>query len=693
MRSIRLRIRPLAVGACLSTGALFTVAGCASVSTSSAETSTSPAAAGPGAPATPASPGSPATSAVPANRPEKPIPYPVVPSRGFRDAVEDGTRTMVGAPGPEYWQQWASYDIDARVDTDAKRVEGRTRIVYHNNSPVRLNSVFIMLYQNLHAEGVPRLVPTEVTGGMAIEDLVIDGVAVSDTARRGARYRVNGTLMWTRLVNPLQPGDSVEIDIGWAFDLSSDGASGRMGWNSDNFVYLAYWYPQMAVYDDVIDWHSDQFTGRAEFYAGFGDYDVSLDVPEGWVVMGTGTLQNREEVLPASVLARLRTAEGSDDIVHVLTADDFGPGKATTRGENGRLTWHFRADKVRDVAFSVTRESLWDATRTPVGDLDGDGDTDYARIDAFYRQDARHWVNAARYGQHSIDFLSRFTGFSYPWPHMTIVEGGGIIGGGMEYPMMTLIGDYNARGDEALYAVTAHELAHMWVPMAVSNDETRWAWMDEGTTSFNENNAKNEFYPGNDHNLEDQRIYMRAAQGGGDDSMMRWTDWTYPQAWGIDAYQKPATMLFTLRGLLGDSVFIPAYHDYIRTWAYKHPKPWDFFNHFDTAAGEDLSWFWRSWYYENWLMDQAISAVTTEPDGTRIVVENVGHVPMPVRLTITREDGEVITRELPVDVWLTGAAHATMVIPPGAAVVEVAIDAEGAFPDVDRENNVWKSES
>jgi len=688
MQSLQHRIRPLAIGACLSTGALFAISGCASSSSTPVQTSGATATAA--TPATPASRAATASSAMPANGPEKPIPYPVVPSPDFMEAVENGTRTMTGAPGPEYWQQWATYDIDARVDPDEKRVEGRTRIVYHNRSPDRLLSVFIKLYQNFHAEGVPRLVGTEVTGGIDIEGVAFDGVAASDTARRGARYRARGTLMWTRLPEALQPGDSVEIDIEWAFDLPRNGASGRMGWNSDNFVYLAYWYPQMAVYDDVIGWHTDPFTGRAEFYAGFGDYDVSLDVPEGWVVMGTGTLQNRDEVLPANVLDRLSAAEASDEIVNVLTADDFGPGKATTRGTNGRLTWHFRAEKVRDVAFSVTRESLWDATRSPVGDRDGDGETDYARIDAFYRESAQHWVDAARYGQHSIDFLSRFTGFSYPWPHMTIVEGGGIIGGGMEYPMMTLIGDYNAAGTEALYAVTVHELAHMWVPMTVSNNETRWAWMDEGTTSFNENNAKNEFYPGHNYNLDDQQSYMGAARGGGDDSMMRWTDWTYPNAWGVDAYQKPATMLYTLWGMLGDSVFIPAYHDYIRTWAYKHPKPWDFFNHFNTAAGEDLSWFWRSWYYENWTLDQAVVAVTEEADGTHIVIENVGFVPMPVRLKVTREDGEVLTRELPVDVWRTGAARATAVIPPGAAVVEVRIDAERAFPDVSRRNNVWK---
>ncbi len=691
MRSLRHRIRPLAIGACLSTGAFLTVTGCASSSSTSVQTAGPATAAAPGATAAPASGRSAAGSAVAATVPERPIPYPVVPSRGFLDAVENGTRTMTGEPGPEYWQQWATYDIDARVDTDAKRVEGRTRIVYHNRSPDRLLSVFIKLYQNFHAEGVPRLVGTEVTGGIQIKSVAIGGVAISDTSRRGGRYRARGTLMWTRLPSALAAGDSVDIDIGWAFDLSSDGASGRMGWNSDNFVYLAYWYPQMAVYDDVIGWHTDAFMGRGEFYAGFGDYDVSLDVPEGWVVMGTGTLLNREEVLTAEVLDRLRAAEGSDEIIHVLTAADFGPGRATTRGPDGRLTWRFRAENVRDVAFSVTRESLWDATRTPVGDLDGDGSPEYARVDAFYRENAEHWVNAARYGQHSIDFLSRFTGFSYPWPHMTLVEGGGIIGGGMEYPMMTLIGDYNWRGDEALYSVTAHELAHMWVPMIVSNDETRWAWMDEGTTSFNENNAENEFYPGRDHNLDDQDLYMRAARGGSDDSMMRWTDWSYPISWAIDAYQKPATMLYTLWGLLGDSVFIPAYHDYIRTWSYKHPKPWDFFNHFNTAAGGDLSWFWRSWYYENWTLDQAVVAVTSEADGTHIVIENVGFVPMPVRLTVTREDGEVITHELPVDVWLSGAARATAVIPPGAAVVEVRIDAANAFADVDRRNNVWKS--
>ncbi len=620
---------------------------------------------------------------------ERPIPYPVEPSAAFLNAVDAGTRTRAGKPGPAYWQQWAEYEIEARVDTDAQHVEGTTRIRYYNRSPDRLPAIVLKLYQNFHAPGAPRLEAAELTGGMEIRRVAVDGAEAGAGTGMNPRYRVSGTLLSVRPRRPISPGDTVEIAVGWGFDLPRDGASGRMGWNADNLVYLAYWYPQLAVYDDVNGWHTDPFMGRAEFYAGFGDYDVTLDVPAGWVVMGTGTLMNAAEVLPKPVLERMHHAETSDTVIHVLTPADFGPGRATRDGASGRLRWRFQAEHVRDVAYSITRASSWDATRTPVGDRDGDGEADYARVDAFYRESAPRWQQAAAYARHAIDFLSRFTAFPYPWPHMTAVEGGGIIGGGMEYPMMTLIGDYTDRGDSALYYVIAHELAHMWVPMIVSTDETRWAWMDEGTTSFNENQARNEFFPGRDHTFSERDGYIRAALSGNDDSMMRWTDWTYPNAWGVDAYSKPATTLMTLWGLLGDSIFVPAYRDYIRTWAWKHPKPWDFFNHFNEAAGEDLSWFWRSWYYEHWVLDQAVAEVRSEGNGTVIVIEDRGQVPMPVRILITRENGDVDRREVPVDVWLAGARRTAITVPPGAEVVRVEIDADQAFPDVDRENNVW----
>jgi hypothetical protein len=412
--------------------------------------------------------------------------------------------------------------------------------------------------------------------------------------------------------------------------------------------------------------------------------------------MSTGTLQNPDAVLAPDVADRMRRASASDTVVHVVTHS--GAGQATAPGENGRLHWEFTADSVRDVAFGLMQHYAWDAARTPVGDRDGDGETDYARVDAFWRQYATNYDDAWRYAQHSIDFLSRFTGLSYPWPHMSVVEGGGIIGGGMEYPMMTLIGDYNQAGADALYYVVAHELAHMWIPMTLSSNERRYAWLDEGTTTFNENNARAEFFPDAESPfVAEQNSYLNVARAGAEGPIMRWSDFHRPgPAYGVASYSKPASVLHALRGVLGNDVFMEAYRQFFQRWAFKHPYPWDLFRTFESVTGRDLEWFWRSWYYEStqdgkWYLDQAVADVERLDNGeTRVTVADLGWVPMPVRLQITREDGSRTVRIIPVDRWLTGADRTSVTLPAGPAVTQVVIDPDRYFPDMDRSNNGWE---
>jgi hypothetical protein len=614
-----------------------------------------------------------------------PISYPLT----YESALDRGTRTDSGQPGAGYWQQWADYTLTTRILPEEKRLEGEAAIVYRNNSPDTLRTVYLHLHQNLHSEGAVRRIPQEVTGGVELGRVAVDGQELQTRQRRGPTYEVTATQLGIRLPSPLPPEGSVSIEIDWAFKIPKAGASGRMGWDADNLFYLAYWYPQMAVYDDVAGWQVDWFTGMAEFYAGFGSYDLTVEAPQGWVVRATGRLENPDEVLSPDIVSRLRSAEDSDEVVHVVTADDFDT--ATQTSDSGTLTWRFVSDTVRDVTFSVTRESLWDAARTSVGDRDGDGAVDYARIDAIYRESAPRWKNEVRYAQHSIRFLSEYTGVPYPWPHMTSVEGAGIIGGGMEAPMMTIMGGYNAAGDTALYGVTAHELGHMWVPMIVGTDERRYSWMDEGTTSFNGNEASGDFFPGTNPGSGSQYGYIQFAQTGNEGELMRWSDHHYGfGAFGIASYAKPASLLMALRGVLGEEDFLRAYRAFLAAWAFKHPYPWDMFHMFESVSGRDLGWFWRSWYYETWTLDQAIASVEATQSGTRIVIKDLGQVPMPVHLTITREDGEVVDREVPVEHWLAGASTAEVTVENGAAVVSVEIDAERAFPDVDRSNNVWE---
>jgi hypothetical protein len=466
---------------------------------------------------------------------------------------------------------------------------------------------------------------------------------------------------------------------------------------TDGEVYfVSYWYPQVAVYDDVTrGWHLDPYMGNAEFYMGYADYDVALTVPAGWVVGATGTLQNPDEVLTPAVRARLDSAGRSGAIVRVVREEDRGVGRATPRGENGRLTWRFTATNVRDFAFGTSEGYLWDATTAVAGDANGDGRPDSARIHTFYRPERRAWAwnHSARYAQHSVEFLSRYL-WPYGYPHMTAVDGPTSCGG-MEYPMMTCIG--GPRDTLGLYSVTVHEIAHMWFPMQVGSDEKRYSWQDEGLTRFNQAQAMQDFFAPYDRERLSRDNYLALARQGsasdaggvGEVELMRHGD-LYPtgtSAFGVASYDKMATNLVALRAILGDSVFLTAYREYGRRWHNKHPQPYDLWNTFTDVSGQDLSWFWRTWFFETWTLDQALVSARRSGGQVEIVIEDRGLAPMPVHLAITRAGGTVERIEVPVEVWLQGARRHVVRVPDSPSIERVAIDPDERFPDTDRSNN------
>lgn len=628
-----------------------------------------------------------------ADRP-RPVPNPVVPIPGYREAVESGSRTPEGAPGAAYWQQWSEYDIDARLLPGPRRLVASETIRYHNRSPDTLDALYLHLHQNIHRRGGARVEEQPVTEALDVDAVRVNGRLLKQ--RPGSErvgWEVDATVLELRPPEPVAPGSTVELALDWSYPVARS-TTGRAGWSGEDLFFVGYWYPRMAVYDDVVGWQTRPFLGTGEFYDGFGRYDVEIELPEGWLVRATGELRNRDEVFPPEVLERLQRAERSDTVVHVLGAGDVGAGEATVDAGDDLLTWRFVADTVRDFAFSATRRSRWDAARTPVGDRDGDGDTEYARVESVWREEAPRWEHTWRYAQHSIDFLSRYTGVPYPWPHMTAVEGGGIIGGGMEYPMMTLIGDYTAATDSALYWVTAHELAHMWVPMTVSTDEKRYAWLDEGTTTFNENQARKEYFETDRGEVESRESYVRSARSGDELPMMRWADYYRPGTYGVASYSKPATVLEALRAVLGEEAFREGFRTFVQEWRYRHPYPWDLFRTFERAAGRELDWFWRTWYYETWRVDQAVTGVRATDGSVTVTVEDQGRAPMPVLLAVTPEGGETVTRRVGVEAWLDGATEVeiTVALPGGApdGPVTVAIDPDHAFPDVDRSDNRWE---
>jgi hypothetical protein len=606
---------------------------------------------------------------------------------GYQLAVTRGTRTSTGVPGPKYWQQWADYKLEAQLNPVSKRLTGKSSVTYFNRSPDTLKTVYFQLLQNIFAPGSHHNtnVPWAVEG-IELNRVAAQGTDLSASGGEGAGYEVNGTIMRLRLPKPLPPGGSADFAFAWKLRVPPDGAP--RGGQDGEVYFINYWYPQLAVYDDVNGWQTDQYLGTAEFYMGYGNYDVSLTVPAGWLVTATGTLQNPDEALSPQTRARLDSARTSSEIVHVVTDTDREPGRSTTAGKDGTITWRFRAENVRDFAWGTSSRYLWDATNAAVGDANNDGKPDTALVQAFWRPEERanHWDQSARYGRHSIEFFSKYL-FPYPYPHMTAVDGPTSCGG-MEYPMMTCIGgQWDTLG---MYEVTNHEIGHMWFPMVVGSDEKRFAWMDEGLTQFDQSQAMADFFKGFDDEARNRMPYIDLAEVGGEVELMHHGD-RYPnyQAYGVASYYKPATVLVALRGVLGRDLFHKAFQEYARRWEYKHPTPYDFFETFEDVSGRDLSWFWRTWFFETWRLDQAIDSVATVGDSLDVAIANLGKAPMPVHLVVTRSNGKADSLTVPVDVWLSGAKRTSVRVAKEPAVRTIEIDPAHEFPDVNRDNQRW----
>ena len=630
----------------------------------------------------------------------RPLPYPVFEPASFRRAIERGTRTRTGEPGPRYWTQYARYALRAELDPSAKRLTGDGRVRYQNRSPDTLRFVAVHLYQNLFAPGSTRNVEVPTTNGMELTRVVAQGHALPRLrdveASVQAGFQIEGTIAWIRLPTPLAPGSSADFEFSWGFTVPVDGAP-RSGTDGEVFM-ISYWYPQIAVYDDVNGWQTDWYMGNAEFYMDYADYDVALTVPAGWLIGATGELKNAAEVLTPATRERLAEARRSPSVVHVVAEEDRTPGRSTTTGTGGKVTWLFEARNVRDFAWGSSDKYLWDATRAVVGTRGcvpgpvagcGQG-TDTATINSFYRPSRIPWAwdQSARYARHSIEFLSGFL-WPYPYPQMTALDGV-VSCSGMEYPMITCIG--GQRDTLGLYSVTVHEFAHMWFPMQVGSDEKRFAWQDEGLTRFNQAQAMRAFFGGYDLERIVRDAYLGFARTGDEVELMRHGD-LYPvgtPAYSVASYQKMATNLVALRALLGSETFMTAFREYGRRWIGKHPTPYDFFHTFDDVSKRDLSWFWRTWFYETWTLDQAITGVQPKGDSATITVEDRGLAPMPVRLAITRQGVPgVERREIPVDVWLRGERVATLRVASSPRITKVEIDPDNVFPDIDRTNNRW----
>ncbi len=589
-------------------------------------------------------------------------------------------RSASGAPGPDYWQQRADYLIHATLDTATQTIHGTERIHYVNHSPDPLAFVWVQIEQNIFAPNSITYVlnqpPLHFAGG-AVFDFTgkgfIGGITIERFAAGGRQLKRTeyGTMMRVELSRPLAPRGAIDFDVAWRFPVPPYGG-GRMGRIGSHLYEIGQWYPRMVVYDDVHGWNPLPYIGAGEFYLEYGDYDVTLTLPAGFVLAATGTVVNPARVWTPTVRARLARARASAASVPIITKAEAEANGA--KRVPGTKTWHLRAQQVRDVAWAASPDFRWDASGWN-GIL----------IQTLYRPGATPWEEANKMAWFTIKHFSETWGM-YPWPQATTVEG---LVEGMEYPMLTFVPSIEKREDQ--FWVLTHEFGHEWFPMMVGSDERRYPWMDEGFNTFIDYGSAEGYFRGTAYGDTVRRELLSAAQisavPGNEQPLIDKPVEQRDLAWA--AYQKPALMLTVLRdAVLGKDTFERALREYVARWKFKHPQPVDFFRTFENVAGRDLDWFWREWVYTTARLDQAVDSVRIAGDTTLISLSNRGQMVLPVTLELRFADGTSETRTYPIELWNLGN-KATARVGTAKPVVSVEVDPKQIYPDVDRANNRW----
>jgi hypothetical protein len=607
-------------------------------------------------------------------------------------------RSANGAPGPKYWQNRADYNLQATIDTVENILSCKETITYTNNSPDALSSLWLQLDQNTYRKQARSNFYSNRSSGAHTDGYQFETISIESGGNTiKANYIINDTRMQIRLPKDLPSNEKLKIHISYNYSIP-----GRFGGRNDFFstkngkIYeIAQWYPRMCVYDDLEGWSTLPFLGSGEFYCEYGDFDYTVTLPAGMIVAGSGELQNEKEVLTPVQIERLNAARKSDKTLMIRTEEEVN-NTAGKKLNQKPVSWHFKMNNTRDVAFGASAAYMWDAARVNLPEGKKALAMSVYPVESA-GEDA--WGRATEYLKKSIEYFSE-KWFVYPYP-VAVNEAG--IAGGMEYPGIVFDG-INDKGEE-LYWVTAHEIGHNWFPMIVGSDERRYAFMDEGFNTFidvyasdNFNNGEyapkrdGEYAPGKGNPADEIIPWLKDSAAP---TMMARADQFAEKYRHPIEYFKPAFGLVLLREvILGHDRFDYAFKKYIERWAYKHPSPDDFFRTMNNEAGEDLSWFWKGWFYNNWQLDLAVQSVTyPQPESktdVAITIVNLQKMAMPCIVEIVLKDGSKQDIELPVETWLQSDTH-TLRLQLPREVASVTIDPQHVLPDSNRKNNIWVS--
>lgn len=584
------------------------------------------------------------------------------------EAYENGTRSYDGRPGPKYWQNTVDYDIDVEVFPSEKRLEGSETVVYHNNSPDALSSIVIRLYHDLFREANPRayrVSPEDITEGVELTKIEINGIAYD--ASNPQMVRRNGTNTIIPLQKALAAGEELEMTISWAQKVPE--TTIRTGAYDSTSFFVAYWYPQVAVYDDVFGWDNLTYDFSAEFYNNLGNYDVRITAPDNFTVLSTGVLQNAEEVLAPASLEAYKKAKSSTDPVMIVTpeqlADDF---------HHSSGTWHYQAEEVSDFSFALSDHFSWDAA---IQEVDGR----QVLINSFYPADIAEACKEVTPNQQKTmhHFSVDVPGIPYPYPEFTTFISSAQGGGGMETPMMA------NNGNPGL-GVTVHEMFHTYFPMYVRTNEKRFAWMDEGWADFNTAIVTKRYFE------KDDGLLFGDVSGGvggtlgsiSDLPLITSTQFTDGTNYGYSAYPLPAFLYATLQHHLGEALFLRCYREYIRRWAKKSPTPYDFFYTFENVSGQDLSWFWKPWFFEFGTVDVQIKSYKNG----KLIIENRGNRPVPIVVSIDYQNGDNEILSAGAGAWKSDGTY-QMKVPRKKEVADITVSP--GVPDAEPLDNIYPS--
>lgn len=556
--------------------------------------------------------------------------------------TQKGTRDFSGKPGEHYFQNGADYNISVNFDPESGELVGSEEVVYYNNSPDSIYYFVIHLHQDILKKGNPRdeaADPDYLTEGMVISSLKVNDIEASGE-NSPYYFKKIGTNLYIGLNYFIESGDKVDFSIKWETIIPKShfhryGNYGKGNW------FVAYWYPQISVYDDIDGWDRSNYTGLYEMYNDFNSYNVEITVPSGYLVWATGNWLNAETVLKKKFYDRYQQADTSDEVVHIISKNDLKKSDFLTKKRSHTYTYF--VDSVPDFAFAIAPGYLWDAVSTMVDSSTRERTT----LHVVYPESSLNgYKHIAAMGAKSVNHFSHEAlQISYPYSQVTIFNGGG----GMEFPMM--VNMRNKSPEDNLYTAM-HELFHGYFPFYTGVNERKYAWLDEGLTCY---------LPIETEALINEKLvyslqtyldhYTMYAGNDQETTLMTPSLQTRGYSYYHQAYNKSTAAFAVLEHYLGRELFREGIRVFINNWKYKHPTGYDFIYTLQNTADEDLSWLINPWFFEHGWADLSLKDVKADSTMYRVEIDNAGGLPVPIRILVIPKQGDSYFITKNVDVW------------------------------------------